>query len=62
MLYGFFEQSDFVIIGFQYIMCMIERVLITLKTFDELLTFSLFHESGHIQTVKTLIKLTTRLG
>ena len=30
---------------------------LTLKTFDELLTFTLFHEGGHIQTVKTLSRL-----
>ena len=35
---------------------------ITLKTFDELLTFSLFHEGQHIQAVKMLIKLTSNLG
>ncbi|MFZ3101400.1 MAG: DinB family protein [Desulfitobacteriaceae bacterium] len=35
---------------------------LTLKTFDELLTFSLFHESGHLETVKMLIKLTSRLS
>lgn len=30
---------------------------LNLKTFDELLTFSLYHEGGHIQNVKTLIKM-----
>lgn len=35
---------------------------LTLRTFDELLTFSLFHEARHFETVNTLIKFTTRLS
>jgi len=34
---------------------------LTLKTFDELLTFSLFHEGRHIQTVNALVKLTSKV-
>ena len=40
----------------------VERGSLSLSTFDELLTFSLFHEGQHIQAVKTLIKMTSKLG